>query len=648
MTIVLLAVVAAAFAIAPYFAIRGELRRPYAMLDAGAWAATAAGAALVPLLGIALAPGLWLGLFIAARAALLFGFLLAHADDGDVRWTPDVAAFLAGAVFVVIGLHSLQWPIDGDEPFYVLVTESIVRDRDFDLRNQYAELAASATGRTELEPQLGDPVGPRGEQYSRHEPFLALLMVPGYLAGGLHGAMLTIVLFGVLFVRSLMKLLEEEGFTQRTLLAIFPLVALAPPVLSYATRIWPEIPAAFFLTEALRAARRGRPLPLLASLAALGLLKLRFLLIAVAFAATWFARERRWKLALIAMPLFLVPLAIVWAIAGQPLNVHSAGELAILDPGAYVRGFFGLLVDGQAGLLFHAPALFLGLFALLRLRTAPSSFRLGAIAAAPYLLLLFPRAEWHGGWAPPLRYVAVFTPVLALGMATLLEKMKSRKPFDWAATATVALSVYAIAFPWRLFHIANGESALGEMLSARYGADFSRMIPSLIRPNFAAVAASVVIVVAGALIAIALRRGWKWPDFSAPAAGALAALIVAAGFTLAMRPGRIVHFEDAHVAHRGGELYPKKYTVARFLYTAGWRLRRGESVEFLHAGGASTVRYHAHGPVTLRTSSGDVTLPSTHDRFVEARITLGPAGTQKIECVDGEIVLEKIETGAPR
>jgi hypothetical protein len=186
------------------------------------------------------------------------------------------------------------------------------------------------------------------------------------------------------------------------------------------------------------------------------------------------------------------------------------------------------------------------------------------------------------------------------------------------------------------------------MLSTRYGADLSRIFPSMIRPNFAAIAASIVLVVAASLLAIALRRGWTWPDIPAPATGALVAFLAAGCFAYGMRPGSVVQFEDAHVSHHGGTLHPARYTVARFLYTCGWRLRPGESVEFLHPGGASTIRYHAHGPVTLRMPSGDVTLPPTRDRFVEAEILLGPRGRQTIACVSGETILDKVETGTAR
>src|SRR5207244_1781044 len=143
----------------------------------------------------------------------------------------------------------------------------------------------SATGRTDLTPQLGDPVGPRGELYSRHEPFLPLLLIPGYLLGGLGGAIATIAIFGALLARSTVRFFEDEGIDDATARALFPLIALGPPIVFYAARIWPEVPAAFFLVEAVRGLRQRRPARWALSLFALVLLKLRFLLIAIALLA---------------------------------------------------------------------------------------------------------------------------------------------------------------------------------------------------------------------------------------------------------------------------------------------------------------------------------------------------------------------------
>src|SRR5258708_3811624 len=113
------------------------------------------------------------------------GFV-ALADE--VRWSANSAFVIAAIGYAVMIPTQLRTPIDGDEPYYMLMTESLVRDHDLDLANQYRDLAHSDIGRLDLVPQPGDPRGPHGEQYSRHEPFLPILLTPGYAVGGLPGA----------------------------------------------------------------------------------------------------------------------------------------------------------------------------------------------------------------------------------------------------------------------------------------------------------------------------------------------------------------------------------------------------------------------------------------------------------------------------
>ena len=57
------------------------------------------------------------------------------------------------------------------------------------------------------------------------------------------------------------------------------------------------------------------------------------------------------------------------------------------------------------------------------------------------------------------------------------------------------LVIHGAAFPWRLFHLATGENFIGESLSTIWHSDFSRLMPSFIRPNMAAVVGSVLLVV---------------------------------------------------------------------------------------------------------------------------------------------------------
>ncbi|HEX7419343.1 MAG TPA: hypothetical protein VF505_05625, partial [Thermoanaerobaculia bacterium] len=65
-------------------------------------------------------------LFVAQLA--LFSLLLAIASPGEVRWSANRAAVIALLVYALMIPAMMRTPIDGDEPFYLLVTESIVHD----------------------------------------------------------------------------------------------------------------------------------------------------------------------------------------------------------------------------------------------------------------------------------------------------------------------------------------------------------------------------------------------------------------------------------------------------------------------------------------------------------------------------------------
>ena len=107
--------------------------------------------------------------------------------------------FLPLAVYLAI----LPWSAghrqpDGDEPYYLLVTHSLATDFDADLTNNYAEEDWRSFMDRAIEPQPGDPMGPEGEQYSRHNEMLPLALAPAYRLGGKMGALATMACFTAL------------------------------------------------------------------------------------------------------------------------------------------------------------------------------------------------------------------------------------------------------------------------------------------------------------------------------------------------------------------------------------------------------------------------------------------------------------------
>ena len=602
--IAVIAAIAVSLAL-PLLAFRGRTLRDYLLFLAGSWIAGAG----LRFLGIPVEP--YFG-FVALLTIQLAAFSYVAATGKEVRWSATRAGVLALLVYLLLIPAMTRAPIDGDEPYYLLITESLVHDRDFDLRNQYRDLAHSATRRPDLQPQYNDPVGKHGQQYSRHEPFLPILMMAGYVAGGLPGALVTIALFGALLARATVRLLEDEGVSDGIIRLVFPFVMFGPPIVFYAARIWPEVPAAWLFVEAIRGVRQGRTKRWMPALLALILLKLRFVLVGVVLAL----RSRYKWLILVAA----VPLLIVWRISGSATNVHSWRELLPVTPHAYFEGLFGLILDGMGGIAFQAPFYLLGIFALARWRTMPASFRLGMTAASLYVLQLIPRSEWYGGWSPPLRYITFLMPILALGAAVLLERSASARA--WLAPiaiATVALTAYGVAYPWRLFHLANGESLLGETLSTIAHSDFSRLIPSFVRLNNAAIVGSIVFVVV------------------------FLAVLLALFFVYGRKAGSRIDFEDAHVVHDGGRLYPDQWAVARFYYRGGWELAAGDALTFNAARGAYTLHYSAPADATIELAGRAYLLPGTNNQHRTLRVEVPHKDRVVLRCLAGAVNLDRME-----
>ena len=658
----------AAALLIPLVALHGRARLRCLATEIGAVLAFAALAAYGRVLVIDVDPYLVMVTFGAIILAIPLAYL-AFADE--VRWSANRAFVIAAMGYAVMIPLQLRTPIDGDEPYYLLMTESLVRDHDLDLANQYRDIAHSDTGRPDLFPQQGDPRGRHGEQYSRHEPFLPILMVPGYALGGLPGALAVIALFGALLARSTVRFLEDEGIDDTTARALFPLFAFGPPVVFYATRIWPEVPAAFFFLEAVRGVRQRRPSRWIVAIFALVLLKIRFGLLAVALLVRVLRTRRQLAFAGVVVA---IPLAVEWLITGNPMNTHSWHELMPNGPVFYWLGLFGLVLDGAGGLLFQAPLYLLSVIAIPRWRSMPEGFRLGLSAALLYVLYLVPRAEWHGGWSPPLRYIVVLMPILALGCAVLWKKAGAgigAVITGW----TLMIVVHGATFPWRLFHLATGENFLGESLSERWHSDFSRLMPSFIRPNAAAKVASAMliaaIVVTGITVILRRRRKVEEPPESLSfglrkepphvrrgssdrpstlrvlgrlrmtgVAPLLLAALLLAAFTYGRRPGNRVEIEDAHVIHNGGEVFPPVWTVSRFLYQGGWIVRAGDSLSFLAMSGASTLRYQSRSGATIEIGGYAFVLPPTGAVYGYTTINVVSAGRAELRCLDGSANLD--------
>ncbi|MBV8201577.1 MAG: hypothetical protein JOZ15_13225 [Acidobacteria bacterium] len=531
---------------------------------------------------------------------------------------------------LTVYLAILPWstghrPPDGDEPYNLLLTHSLAYDGDTDLANNYAAGDWRHFMDRPIAPQPGDPTGPHGELYSRHNALLPLALVPAYRLFGKSGAQVTMALMTAALAWLTLRLGRHytAGRPSETLVA-YAWVAFAPPLLLYSYQVWVEVPAALLAMAALdrilelpaadpapaapsgqRRWRRWRAwLALGLPVLLLPLLKIRFILIAaplVALAAWRTGRRPEHRRQLLVLGAVLVVLVAGILLYNQhrysnPLKIHSLEEIDPYrhSPLDYVGGGLGLFYDCAFGLFGFAPLwlLLLPALALLLARRAALPAHL-AVLTLPYLAAVTPRGEWYGGWSPPFRYALIALPLLGLTLAPLLAGRRrpgARALIGGLGALTLALAVIWVVMPGWTYNLADGRTYVLDHLASRLGADLARFFPSVVRPRAATwiwPPLSLALVI-GAWWLPGRRRPRETarsPGAATGAAGAALggialALVAAAALPVAaaQTPTRVIELEDPQVIKLGGHLYPDRWVIERTRYRGGWVLRVGDQV----------------------------------------------------------------------
>ncbi|MDX1630610.1 MAG: hypothetical protein R3234_02015 [Thermoanaerobaculia bacterium] len=503
-------------------------------------------------------------------------------------WLPLVA-YLA-----ILPWCTSQRPPDGDEPYYLLVAHSLAFDGDTDLRNNYVREDSRRYMPRALEPQLGDPVGPDGQIYSRHSALLPLVLALPYRVAGSHGAFAVMAGLTALLAWWFLRVCRRHHPDRPggALLA-WALLAFAPPVLLYSHQVWVEIPAGLLLvigwdTVHLSPERRKRGawILILAVVVLLTFLKLRLLIVAAPLLLLAVIRSRRgstilWSGLILAVTAGGV-LLYNQSRFGNPLRIHSVADLAFheVSPFTVLQRELGLFFDGAFGLFAAAPLWLILVPGVLRaVRRDRGLLARLVLLLGPYFLVIASRREWFGGWSPPFRYGLLGLPLLALLLVPLWEDRRRVGPRALLAglgALTVGLTLLWLAVPGWTYNLADGGSHLADAASRLLGLDFNRLLPSSVRPR---VATWLWPSTLGLLVPLV----WWRPRRQLPAAGALglaALLLVAAGGTaLTSRlPTRVLEMEDPPVVSEKGRLHPRKWAVERVRRSSGLLLPEGASL----------------------------------------------------------------------
>lgn len=376
--------------------------------------------------------------------APLYTFVLAAivlAIAGRGRKPPRsllLPAFLAIYAAVAYQAQTRVGP-DGDEPQYLMVAESLLRDHDLALDQDFKEARYNAFFSRPLDPHFRIR-GPEGQIYSLHAVGLSLLILPAYALGGYAGASFFMALLAAFLIREVRGLVRELTGDDALAEGTAWIVGLSPPIIHFAGLIFTEIPAALLLCIGLRTAVFGRTprASVVAALcvAALPWLNVRYAILSLAVfgALSWrLWREERATSAFPVRP--LVTAGLLPAVSAVAISLYHFALWGFFDPRrVYGRrrefsldvlpeGLPGLFFDQEFGLFIYAPIFVLSFAGFVHLwRKRPSMALAALVAVGGIVATASVWPMWRGGFNPPSRFLVPLISILAGGLALTLQR----------------------------------------------------------------------------------------------------------------------------------------------------------------------------------------------------------------------------------
>jgi hypothetical protein len=481
---------------------------------------------VVPFMLIAPAPSPDPLTLLGAAYLLAAGAWTVHAIEGLWQVVTNLAdraaALHIAAVVLVPFLALLPYeaavaPLASDEPVYLVMTQSLVVDRDLDLRDQYDSGAYHAFHAPVLEDRHIIQVGEA--QYPIRDLGLPLLSAVPFAIAGRVGVLVLMCIVGAALAAQLYLACRDLGIAQRPSLLAVAGASLTHPILTYTTQIYPELLAALAFVTAARLLHRGRATSL-ASLAGasacvgvLPWLSTRAWLIAVgvglviaycalrpALRATPADFVRR----VLAAAGPFAALVLVLSYANWRMFQHfmpGAGYYLISDQQQVVVfaphiGALGLLFDRVFGLLPHTPLYLVAALGLVPLLRRVRSAELAALALGwlAYFVFIADIAYWWADGSPPSRYLLAAVPFLVVLLAAGIERLVTlgvaravvlAASWGLAAYSLFIAFVYAV-LPHLRYELANdirATSSVGglfEFLGRIVRPDLALLFPSLV------------------------------------------------------------------------------------------------------------------------------------------------------------------------
>jgi len=416
---------------------------------------------------------------------------------------------LAAYIILASGLVFPPQPFTGDEPHYLLVTKSILKDGDINLANNYADEDYLDFYPGKLRAHAYP--GKKGNDYlySKHFPALPVLLVPAYLIG--EKTLLGLVFFLLVFDITKIKGLSILAWT---------IFGFTTPILFYSQLIYPEIPVALitiFILWNLTFKKKTDTLSLFLTGAGIALLPwfgIKYIVLSVLLfgvSTTVLLKFKKisgnWKKIFLTFTPIVISASLYilyfWSLYGSfsliavykgisPNLASKAGldSITRTELVIFLQRSAGYFLDQRVGLFIYSPVLILGIagfFFLFKQKKRKALMLLAFFSVYG----MFSAYYYWGGFCPPGRPLIPVLWILALFLAVSLDESRNRirDIIRRVSTALSFLIVWAaLKNPWILYHEDISSDYAGRALGSNLlkaisntFINFQDMIPSFVR-----------------------------------------------------------------------------------------------------------------------------------------------------------------------
>ena len=373
-----------------------------------------------------------------------------------VRDRPRLAAgVLAFVIFAVAAWRVAPSVPGGDEPHYLVITQSLLLDGDLTIENNHRRGDYQAYYAGPLSPHYIRR-GANGDIYSIHAPGLSAIVAPAFAIGGYRAVVLWLLVVAACGSALAWHLAWLASGSASAAWFGWAAVTLPATAIFHSFSIYPDglgsviaLTGAWALLRAEQERRSGaarlRPWVLHGlALALLPWLHSRFALLAGSIGALVLLRLAATRnpagkaVAFLSVPAvsavcWMLFFYVIYGVADPSAPYGTAREFSL---GFIPGGLAGLLFDQRFGLIANAPVLVIGVAGLgMMLRmgrqgaTGLADRRLALellFVMVPYLLTATSYAMWWAGWSAPARFANPAVPILAIPSAVAWSRIQNR------------------------------------------------------------------------------------------------------------------------------------------------------------------------------------------------------------------------------